>query len=384
MAPAGRIRIRRPSTPGPRGGGVFVTEVQRARLLDAAFAVVSEDGYRRMTVRRVSGRAGVSNKTFYDLFSDREDCFLAAFDHAVGELAAVITPSCEGEKEWAARIRVGLGALLVFLDHEPALRSLVFIEALGAGPRVLARRARVLEDLGSVIDEGRAGVKAGRELPPLTAESVVGAAFSVIHARLLDHQPGSLTELLNPLMATIVLPYRGHTAAARELSCPVSQVGPGFVSADKPAYPSGLEASSPGQSGERPSAVRFRPTQRTQMVLTAVAELGGRGSGPSEPRGGRRRAGHRPGPDLKAFVASRGRRAAGEHRGPHPGHPECLAPHTPWRADHACGCSTEALGRFFSREGAMTLDRTRSILKVFTQLTCAALSAGTSDSLKER
>ena len=76
--------MRRPGTPGPRGGGVYVTELQRARLLDATFAVVAEHGYRRMTVRRVSGRAGVSNKTFYDLFADREDCFLAAFDHAVG------------------------------------------------------------------------------------------------------------------------------------------------------------------------------------------------------------------------------------------------------------------------------------------------------------
>ena len=44
MASPGRIRMRRPGTPGPRGGGVYVTELQRARLLDAAFAVVSEPG----------------------------------------------------------------------------------------------------------------------------------------------------------------------------------------------------------------------------------------------------------------------------------------------------------------------------------------------------
>ena len=91
--------------------------------------------------------------------------------------------------EWVAGIRAGLGALLEFLDSEPALCRLVFVEALGAGPRVLERRARVLGDLGSVIDRGRVGVKAGRVLPPLTAEGVVGAAFSVIHTRLLDDGP---------------------------------------------------------------------------------------------------------------------------------------------------------------------------------------------------
>jgi AcrR family transcriptional regulator len=262
---------------------VFVTEVQRARLLDATVAVVSELGYKQMTVRRVSGRAGVSNKTFYDLFENREDCFLAAFDQAVHELTVIVTPAWEGESEWAARIRAGLGALLVFLDHEPALRSLVFIEALGAGPRVLARRARVLEDLGNIIDEGRVGVKAGRELPPLTAESVAGAAFSVIHARLLEHKPGALTALLNPLMATIVLPYRGHAAAAQELERSVSKAGPNFVSTEKAAKSARSRESLGSRAGSRqsPDPAHFRPTQRTQMVLAAVAEMGGRGLNPS-------------------------------------------------------------------------------------------------------
>ena len=81
-AAAGRVRMRRAGAPGPRGGGVYVSGVQRTRLLDAAFRVVAEQGYHGMTVRRVCDRAGVSNKTFYDLFSDREDCFLAAFEQA--------------------------------------------------------------------------------------------------------------------------------------------------------------------------------------------------------------------------------------------------------------------------------------------------------------
>jgi AcrR family transcriptional regulator len=252
---------------------VYVPEFQRTRLLDATFAVVSEDGYRRMTARRVSGRAGVSNKTFYDLFSDREDCFLAAFDEAVGELAAVVLPAWKSESEWAARIRAALGALLAFLDREPPLCKLVFVEALGAGPRVLARRAQVLDDLGSAVDGGRAGVKADRVLPPLTAEGIVGAAFSVIHARLLDQDSGSLVELLNALMATIVLPYRGHAAAARELQFPVSQAGPRLRPADRPA--------KSGRPDERRDPARFRLTIRTYKVLCAVAELCGRGPGPN-------------------------------------------------------------------------------------------------------
>jgi AcrR family transcriptional regulator/DNA-binding MarR family transcriptional regulator len=279
----GRVRMRRPGTPGPRGGGVYVTELQRARLLDAAFAVVAEDGYRRMTARRVSGRAGVSNKTFYDLFSDREDCFLATFDHAVDELAAVVLPAWEGERDWATAVRAGLGALLGFLDGEPALRRLVFVEALGAGPRVLARRVEVLGVLQGAVDQGRAGMKVGRELPALTAEGVVGAAFGVIHTRLLSSRAGSLTVLLNELMAAIVLPYRGPAAATRELSRPTPPPGRGGASRSRTQEAwRATHASDRGRRDAPPIAVLdFRLTVRTHRVLCAVGELAGRGSDPN-------------------------------------------------------------------------------------------------------
>jgi AcrR family transcriptional regulator/DNA-binding MarR family transcriptional regulator len=261
---------------------VYVPEFQRTRLLDATFALVAAEGYRRLTARRVSDWAGVSNKTFYDLFSDREDCFLAAFDYAIDQLAVVVVPAWEGERDWAARIRAGLGALLGFLDEEPALRQLVFVEALGAGPRVLARRAEVLDVLAGAVDQGRRGVKVGGELPLLTAEGIVGAAFGVVYARLIQDGSEPLASLLNSLMATIVLPYRGHKDAARE------QRGTRTFSSGR-EDPAGLKsrarsaerqvALSPGASltsmRDAPSNVNFRLTVRTQMVLVAVANRPG-------------------------------------------------------------------------------------------------------------
>jgi AcrR family transcriptional regulator/DNA-binding MarR family transcriptional regulator len=243
-----------------RGGGVYVSELQRGRLLSATFALVGERGFEGVSARRVSERAGVSNRTFYEFFSDREDCFLAAFNHAVDGLEAVVRAAWESEREWTARVRGALGVLLETLDREPAVRRLVFVEALAAGPRVLARRGRVLEGLVIVIDEGRAGAKAPHGLPPLTAEGVVGATFGVIHARLLEPRPEPLIELLGGLTATIVLPYRGSAAAARELA--------------RPAPESPARARRGGLSGRAlgsASPVDYRLTLRTQMALVAVA-----------------------------------------------------------------------------------------------------------------
>ncbi|HEY5045172.1 MAG TPA: TetR/AcrR family transcriptional regulator [Solirubrobacteraceae bacterium] len=193
-----------------------MSEVQRGRLLAAAGEVVAEVGYAGMSMARVTSRAGVARGTFYELFEDREDCFLAVFDDAVDMIAAVAVPGYESEQSWGEKVRAGLSALLVFIGDERGLGSLLVVDALSAGPRVLERRAQWLETLASIVDRGRLEVKRSREpvadlgRSALTAEGVVGAVLSVLHARLLERDDGSLVGLCNELMALIVLPYLGR------------------------------------------------------------------------------------------------------------------------------------------------------------------------------
>jgi AcrR family transcriptional regulator len=243
-----------------------MSRVQQARLLDAAVELVVEGGGKRLSASRVAARAGMSSKTFYDLFADGEECFLAVFDRAVDELAVAVGLVWAGEGEWVQRVRGALIVLLGVLEREPAVGRVVFVEALGAGPRVLARRAEVLEGVVGFLDEGRVGGPAG--LPSLVAAGVVGAAFGIVHARLVERCPGSLMELVNAVVATVVLPYQGREAAARELERPVP------VLPEPPVeFAEAVERARPaGGVGARP---RIRPTRRTYMVLAAVAELGG-------------------------------------------------------------------------------------------------------------
>jgi AcrR family transcriptional regulator/DNA-binding MarR family transcriptional regulator len=231
-------------------------EVQRARMLAGAVEVVSERGYAGMSVARVTARAGVSRRTFYDLFDGREDCFLGVFERAVDRASARASEAYGQAGSWREKVRAGLSAVLQFLGDDPGLGMLLVVDALGAGSRVLEVRARGLETLTRIIDQGRGEVKSGPGPPPLTAEGLVGAVLGVLHARMLEPDAPPPIELLNPLMAMIVLPYLGRAAAAKELARPVAALR----ASERPPIRDPLEG------------LGIRITYRTLRVLAVIAE----------------------------------------------------------------------------------------------------------------
>ncbi len=157
----------------------------------------------------------MSPKTFYDLFADREECFLALIDRELERLADVVCPVYDCESEWVGRIRSGLGTLLAYLDANPAVCELLFVAALGAGVGVQERRSQVLGEVARAIAED-AGADRGWS-SSLPAEGVVGGAFTVIQTRVAMRDARPLIGLLEELTATIVLLYDsarvvGHAA----------------------------------------------------------------------------------------------------------------------------------------------------------------------------
>jgi len=234
--------------------GGHVIETQRWRLLTATNEIVYERGAQALTAVLVAKRAGMSHKTFYDLFSDREGCLLAAFEETAGQATQAVEQSAAGQQKWRERVRAGLTGLLSFLDYDPGMGRLLIVEAFSSGDRTLEARRRVLAQVIAIVDEGRGEVKTGREPPPLTAEGVVGAVFSVIHARMLKREEQPLVELVNPLMAMIVQPYLGPAAAQRELTLPGTPSG---------AHPEGHTLTGTGrQAGDRPVTAISRATPR--------------------------------------------------------------------------------------------------------------------------
>jgi AcrR family transcriptional regulator len=235
-----------------------VAEIQRRRILTATVDAVERLGYARLTVAEIIGRARISRKTFYDVFSNREDCFLAAFEHALAEASLLAREAYSQAPSWRNGMRLALARLLQFMEDEPGLARLCLVETLAAGDSVRARRAQALAELSRVIDRGRLAGSPSREPPEMTAEGIVGAIVTVLHNRLLERDEKPLTELLGPLMSIIVLPYHGPSAAKRELGRPTLPVSRGRVTH--------VPAHDPLQG------LNMRLTYRTVRVLMVIAE----------------------------------------------------------------------------------------------------------------
>lgn len=238
--------------------GRHVIEMQRRRLLLATIEILAEYGLEDIHVGRICARAGVSRRTFYDLFEDREACVLATFKFATQQLTQKLRPAYESKGPWHERIRCTLTVLLDAFDEDPGLARLCLTESLKASPPVVELRQSSLQALTIAIEQGRKETKSTLGPPPLTAESTVGGVLSVMHARLLAHDPRPLSELLNPLMSMIVHPYLGPAAARKELDRHTPTI-------EKPKPRPTADSDGPFKD------LPIRITFRTATVLGAVA-----------------------------------------------------------------------------------------------------------------
>lgn len=235
----------------------------------AAFQAVDGGFWRRGRTRlggRVGGaltqRAGVSRRTFYDLFRDREDCLVAVLESAVAQISRELAAAEVADLPWRERVRGGLWAILGLFDRDPALARVCIVESRRGGPAVLAYRQRVIDDLAKIVDQG-GGDSRGGDAATLTAQGVIGGVSEVLYSLLLRDWSEPLRELLGELMGMIVLPYLGPAAARREQARAV----PAFQAGDQP------NGKTPDGDGSDPLAgLPMRLTYRTARVLQALAE----------------------------------------------------------------------------------------------------------------
>jgi AcrR family transcriptional regulator len=171
----------------------LVAASQRTRLLEAVGRAVAHKGYAAATIEDIVRDAGVSKKTFYEHFTDKLDCFLAAYEAASDQLlahvraaqdAAATQPSTtlKGSDPWLARTRAGIHAYLRWLAAEPALARVFLIEIAAAGPEALERRERLRVRYAERMRE----LQVANSVPDEIFHAVVAGADDLVVRRLRE------------------------------------------------------------------------------------------------------------------------------------------------------------------------------------------------------
>jgi len=179
--------------------------------------VVAARGYADTRVIDVIGSAGVSRKTFYELFDSKEDCFLAAYDVLLGNLLGETAAGFESGKPgapWAERLATGLEALLAHLAAHPDEARFAIVEVLAAGPKALARRDAALREFTGFLEAGRS--ETSTELPGITALSLAGGVNELLYSEILHGSSARLPSRLPDLVFWVTLPFLGSDRASTE------------------------------------------------------------------------------------------------------------------------------------------------------------------------
>jgi AcrR family transcriptional regulator len=187
--PRGRHRLTREQ----------VMTSQRERMLVAMADAVAELGYAKTSVAEIIRRAGVSRETFYELFANKEDAFLAAYDgaamivaHEMGDELRTVFERASVEE----RLEAILGRYLEALASEPAVARTFLVEVYAAGPEALARRVEVQQrfvDLVAMI----AGAEDERQR--FACEAIVAAVSALVTQRICAGRGAELEELREPV-----------------------------------------------------------------------------------------------------------------------------------------------------------------------------------------
>jgi AcrR family transcriptional regulator len=194
-------------TGGPHGiPKPVVQKIQRDRLMRAMARTVAEFGYQETTVRRLLGRAGLSRRTYYELFEDKEDCFLAAYDEVVEHVLALVVEAYEEGESPEEQIERGLRVFLQFCADEPDIARMCIVEVLAAGPKARARRAATMERLSLLMEEALRELRGDSKLSKLAAQGLIGGVHELIYSPIDRGETEDLPQLAEQIVTTQVTP----------------------------------------------------------------------------------------------------------------------------------------------------------------------------------
>jgi len=208
MAERARARLlnghRTRNGSGTNGGGAADAD-ERERLLRHALRLAVVEDYRALSAPQIAQEANVPMEAFFELFKDKDECFLAALDMLGDELLRGAADPDLISSNWPRAVRRVIGELMRFLAARPLYAHTIAAEAFAAGPVAIERNLAIARDVATLLTEGAPGEDRGR----LAVEGVAGAIWHTIRCQVASEQIQLLSALSDYLAYVVLTPFIG-------------------------------------------------------------------------------------------------------------------------------------------------------------------------------
>jgi AcrR family transcriptional regulator len=177
-----------------------VVQNQRERLFAAMVATAAGKGYAQTSVGDLAELSGVSSRTFYDLFADKEACFLDTLEAIIAPAEAITVAKMSQGGSWLERVEGAMGAFVKMLVDQPAAARLCLVETYAAGPAATQRIDEALGAFEALMQQAFEERPERRGMPSEMTRGMVGGLRKVIHTRLHRGSEAELTDQLAELL----------------------------------------------------------------------------------------------------------------------------------------------------------------------------------------
>jgi len=188
---------------------------QRTRIYGAMVEAVALNGYERTSVKQIIGLAGVSRRSFYEQFANKEECFLATFDVIAGrEIRHLRNAYAAAEGGLEERLRAAFQRLAADLLENSKTSMLVLVEAQTAGTAGTLRLRRATASCEAMLARGFAESRAASALPAPIVRGITGGLQGALSALLRRDRGAAHSELSEEMLRWTLL---FQTASAAQL-----------------------------------------------------------------------------------------------------------------------------------------------------------------------
>jgi AcrR family transcriptional regulator len=212
--------------PGPGTPREEVLANQRERLFGAMVASVARRGYVATTVNDLVELSGVSSRTFYDIFADKQAAFLATLEAMIeaavayaaqnaGQLVGDPRPGGvklpesghEVDAAWEERARWGMDAFAQMVVAQPAAARLALVESYAAGPEAMVPLENAVAGFEWLTKQMLEESPERAEMPDEMIAAHIGAQQEITRTRLRNGTESELPDLMGEIF-TLMLSYR--------------------------------------------------------------------------------------------------------------------------------------------------------------------------------